>query len=100
MAFEDNLDRGLEADSMAGRDEDRFDPIPGPKNRSNRFSLISQGRPTSSFWARFLVFAAKTGFGAADRRAIEQKSHMACNAKPPRMGDPLTVKEDEIGKIF
>ena len=82
---------------MTLRDEEGLYPFPRPEDGADLPVPIDQFRPFSPLFTHHFMKTDEARFGAADRRQIKEQSQMRGKPYPSWMGDPLTVKEDDIG---
>src|SRR3970282_1135797 len=97
VPFEYNVARLLSAHPVAGRDVDRFDPVSRAQDDADLLTPIDEHPKTSPFLGRLLVLADQDALGAPDRGQIKQEAQVAGESKAARVGDPLSVTQQEIG---
>src|SRR3989304_9381477 len=95
--FEDDLAGLPSAHAVAGRDVDRFDPVPRAQDDADPLTPVDEHPKTSPFLGRLLVLADQDALGAPDRGQIEQEAPVAGGAKAARVGDPLSVTQQAVG---
>jgi len=98
-AGKDDRHSPRETDPVALRNEEGLYPLPRPEDGADLPVLIDQFRPLSALFTHRFMKTDKARFGAADRRQIEEQSQMRGKTYPSRMGDSLTIKEDDIGRF-
>ena len=81
---------------MPRRNKERFDPVAGSEQGTNRFSLVYKARPAASRVARFMDIAHQMRFRAPDRREIKDHAKVTSQAKAPRVRDPVSIANYEV----
>lgn len=83
-------------DPMPGRDEDRLHAAARPERRADPCSAEAERAPVAPIRPGVAVLPYQARFGAAHTRKAEENPHLAREAEPPGVSQPLAVKEAEI----
>src|SRR5215469_15441591 len=89
------LDGGRERYSMALGDVDWPDAVPGSKHRADMFTLEGERSRRARLDSGLSVLTHQQRLGTADARSVEKQSHVASDAEPPRMGQAVSVDQDQ-----
>ncbi len=82
---------------MADRDVERTDAIASPEHGSDRLTVKQQTRPLTPSRTGLDVLSNEARLGAPDARPVQEHPQVSGETEPPRVGDPLSVKEPKIG---
>jgi len=96
-AAEDDINRRVEVNVIARRDEKGLDTILRAQNRPDFFRFIEEIRKGAPLPRRRVVFSYKKGLGTSDSGDIQEKAEMACKAEASRVSESLTVADDDVG---
>ena len=89
-------ERTLDRKTVTRGNERRAASAPRPKFPTDLFASIDQLGRRALFDARLRMLPDQTRFGPSDRGAVIEDSEVAGQTEPPRVGQPLTIAEDEI----
>lgn len=95
---EDDPDGARDIDEMSRGYEKGADPRPGPDDGPDGPPVEPEAAAAAAPGTGLPEFADEPRLGAADRGDVEQDADMRGDAQPPRVGDPLPVDEEEIGR--
>ncbi len=96
---EHNADGTRQVAEMAHGDIDGLDPIPGPQDSAKGSTLGGQRPPVTACRAGLVVRAEEPGLGAADGGDAQPQAHVAGQADPSGMSDPLPVQQQDVGPL-
>jgi len=80
---------------MALGDVDWPDAVPGSKHRADMFTLEGERSRRARLDSGLSVLTHQQRLGTADARSVEKQSHVASDAEPPRMGQAVSVDQDQ-----
>lgn len=89
--------RGLEAHPMAWRNKNRLYVRACADHRADALSVMPKPAKSSPLRANLVELADEWTLGTTHRGEIEKKSGMRSQSQAARMGNPLSVKDDDIG---
>lgn len=99
-AGQDQLFRAPQVHFMADTDKDRFDIGSGADNTADALIFSKQWTDRAPGQSRFLELADKSAFGAANGWQAGEHADMAGDSETARMGDALTITEQDIRNTF
>src|ERR671916_121697 len=91
-----DLNRGVDADLVARRNEERLVPGTGPHSRADDLVAIDERRVGAEGALRFFVLADEAAFGATDCWPVQDDPEVGGKAEATWVGVALTVAEDDV----
>ncbi len=80
--------------------EDRLDARPRAQDGADDPAVVFKLAETALLEGRLIIFAAEPRLGAADGRDIQAKPQVRRQPDTPRVGNPLPVHHEEVGRNF
>ena len=95
-AGEGDGDRGVDADLVPRRDEERLVPGPGPHRGADDLASIDERRVGAEDALGFCILADEPALGATNSRPLQEQPQVRRQPEPARMGVALAIEEENV----
>ena len=85
---------------MADRNINRLHMRSCPQYGSDQLRFVEKRAAAAFFFTGFEIYSGQSRLSRADGRDAGDQSEVACDAESPRMGNALSVTDDDIGARF